>query len=246
LEHRVENAITAGLSRQIALVRALSVAANNIANQNTAGFKAERLQFQEYLAQVHAPGGDAAVSLVEDALSYADFSAGGLMQTHAPLDFAINGEGFFAVQVGDEVRYTRNGRFTLNETGELVARDGARVLDSGGSAIILNAEDGAPALSADGVLQQKGAAVAALGVFQFADSRVLVRAGDNRFAALNEPAPVVAPRVSQGFVEASNVVAVSAMTDLMEIMRAYEQAAQAVALADELARNTVRTLSERA
>ena len=92
----MENAITAGLSRQIVLARALDVAANNIANQTTAGFKAERVNFREYVSIIETPhGGDPTVSLVYDSDSYTDFSAGGL-ETHAfAPDFAIDGDGIF-------------------------------------------------------------------------------------------------------------------------------------------------------
>ncbi len=240
----MENTITAGLSRQLALARALEVTANNIANQTTAGFKGERLEFREWLAAVAGETGDAEVSLVYDSDSYSDFSAGGLEQTHAPLDFAIDGDGFFAVEAEAGPRYTRDGRFTLSAYGELVTRGGARVLDSGGSAIVLDPEAGAPALSPDGMLEQAGAPVAGLGVFQFADNAVLVRRGDNLYEAVAAPDAKVAPRIRQGFIETSNVVAVAAMTDMIEIMRAYEQAARVVETSDELARETVRTLSE--
>lgn len=242
----MENAITAGLSRQIALMRALEATANNIANQTTAGFKAERIEFQEFVRRVAGASGDRQVSLVIDPDSYTDFSAGGLDPTNAPLDFAIDGDGFFAVETAEGVRYTRDGRFSLSDFGEVVTRDGARVLDAGGSPIILDPDAGPPVLSQDGVLQQRGEPVAGLGVFRFADNRSLEKQGDNLYAASGEGEAVSAPRLRQGFVETSNVAAVAAMTDMIEIMRAYEQAARVVETSDELARQTVRTLSEKA
>jgi flagellar basal-body rod protein FlgF len=240
----VENAITAGLSRQIVLMRALEATANNVANQTTAGFKAEHVSFQEHLARTDARAPH--VSLVFDPDSYSDFSAGGLEQTHNALDFAIAGDGFFAVETLEGALYTRDGRFSTNEFGELVTRDGARVLDRGGSPILLDIEAGPPLLSPDGALLQNGVPVASLGVFRFVDQGALERRGDNRFRAFAEPEAVIAPRLSQGFIETSNVEAVTAMTDLVEITRAYEQAARVVETADELARTAVRTLSQRA
>jgi flagellar basal-body rod protein FlgF len=241
----LENAITAGLSRQIVLMRALEATANNVANQTTAGFKAEHVAFREYLART-AGADDPEVSLVFDPDSYADFSAGGLEQTHNALDFAVNGEGFFAVETLEGVLYTRDGRFSTNELGELVTRDGARVLDDAGAPILLDIDAGPPLLSPDGALVQNAAVVARLGVYEFADKAVLERRGDNRFRARAEPETVTTPRLSQGFIETSNVQAVAAMTDLVEITRAYEQAARVVETADELARQAVRTLSQNA
>ncbi|MEQ1931755.1 MAG: flagellar basal-body rod protein FlgF [Parvularculaceae bacterium] len=241
----MENAITAGLSRQIVLMRALEATANNVANQTTAGFKAEHVAFREYLARVPADR-DSDVSLVFDPDSYADFSPGGLEQTHNALDFAIDGDGFFAVESVEGVLYTRDGRFSTNEVGELVTRDGGRVLDPAGAPILLDVEAGPPLLSPDGALLQNGVPVAALGVFEFDDPRALERRGDNRFRTTGEAKPAAAPRLSQGFIETSNVEAVAAMTDLVEINRAYEQAARVVETADELAREAVRRLSENA
>ena len=247
----MENAITASLSKQIVLARALEVTANNIANQTTAGYKAERIAFREYIAQVpvktsEADIKDPFVSLVYDPDSYTDFSAGAVEPTYNNLDFAIDGDGFFAVETAAGTRYTRDGHFSLNVFGELVTRDGVPVLDAGGSPILLDPEAGPPIMTPDGVLQQDGAVVAELGVFQFENNNALRKAGDNLFASQEEAVAVETPRVRQGFVEASNVASIAAVTDMIEIMRAYEQAARVVQSADEMARNAISTLSEQA
>jgi len=247
----LENAITAGLSKQIVLARALEVTANNIANQTTAGYKAERMTFREYIAQVpvktsEADIKDPFVSLVYDPDSYTDFSAGGVEPTYNNLDFAIDGDGFFAVETAAGTRYTRDGHFSLSVFGELVTRDGAPVLDAGGSPILLDPEAGPPILTPDGVLQQQGAVVAELGVFQFERNTALRKAGDNLFAAADEATAIETPRVRQGFIETSNVASITAVTNMIEIMRAYEQAARVVETSDELARSAISTLSERA
>lgn len=243
----MENAITAGLSRQIVLARALDVAANNIANQTTTGFKAERVNFREYVALIQTPeGGDPAVSLAYDADSYTDFAAGGLEATHAPLDFAIDGGGFFAVQTDAGLRYTRDGHFGLNSFGELVNRDGAQVLDEGGAPIVIDPEEGPLVMSREGELQQEGTPIAKLGVFTFEDRRSLRKAGANLFAADFDTLTPAQAVVRQGFVEISNVSPIGEMTEMIEIMRAYESAAQIVETSNDLARNAVRTLTQEA
>lgn len=239
----MENAITAGLSKQIVLARALETTANNVANQTTSGFKADHIAFREYLAAVDAQStGDPFVSLVVDPDTYTDFSAGGLEQSYRDLDFAIDGDGFFAVETASGVRYTRDGRFSANAFGELVTRSGAQVLDSGGSPILVDPEAGPVLATPDGELQQNATPIAQLGVFRFDDLRQLRKGGDNMFAAAGEPSAAVNPRVRQGFIETSNVNPVAAMTDMIEIMRAYEQAARLTETASDLERQAIETL----
>ncbi len=240
----MENAITVGLSRQIVLAHALDVTANNVANQTTAGFKAEKVAFREYLMRLDGPdAGDPTVSLAHDPDSYTDFTPGGLQSTGAPLDFAIDGDGFFAVSAPSGVRYTRDGHFGLSEFGELVTRDGHPVLDDGSNPILIDPDAGPLLVSPQGELQQDGVPIARIGVFAFEDTRALTKTGANLFAAAEEPTPRETAIVRQGFVELSNVQPIVAMTDMMEIMRAYETTAQLIETSGELAREAVRTLT---
>lgn len=239
----MENAITAGLSKQIVLTRALETTANNVANQTTSGFKADHIVFREYLATIDAgTTGDPVVSLVVDPDTFTDFSAGGLEQSYRDLDFAIDGDGFFAVETAAGVRYTRDGRFSVNASGELVTRSGAHVLDAGGAPVLVDPEAGPVLATPDGELQQNATPIAALGVFRFDDLRNLRKGGDNLFAASTEPAAAQPPRVRQGFIETSNVNPVAAMTDMIEVMRAYEQAARLTQTANDLERQAIQTL----
>ena len=239
----MENAITAGLSKQIVLARALDTTANNVANQTTSGFKADHIAFREYLAAIDArTTGDPVVSLVVDPDTYTDFSAGGLEQSYRDLDFAIDGDGFFAVETVAGVRYTRDGRFSVNAHGELVNRSGAQMLDAGGAPVLIDPEAGPVLATPDGELQQNATPIAQLGVYRFDDLRQLRKSGDNLFAASTEPTAALAPRVRQGFFETSNVNPVAAMTDMIEIMRAYEQAARLTETANDLQRQAIETL----
>ena len=241
----MENAITAALSKQIVLSHALDIAANNVANQTTAGFKAERVNFSEYLSVIENPdGGDPTLSLVYDADSYTDFTPGGVEATYAPFDFAIDGDGFFAVDTDAGVRYTRDGHFGLSEFGEVVNRGGKRVLDQTGAPILIDPEAGPVLLSPEGELQQNGGAIAQLGVFSFEDARSLRRQGGNLFASAEAPSDAPAARIRQGFIEISNVQPIRAMTEMIDIHRAYENAAQLIKTSTDLAREAVKTLTE--
>ncbi|MEM8772969.1 MAG: flagellar hook-basal body complex protein [Pseudomonadota bacterium] len=241
----MENAITAALSQQIVLTRALEITANNIANQTTTGFKAERTQFNEYVSLINsAETGDRTVSLVQDVDSYTDFSPGGIQASHAALDFAIDGPGFFSVLNGDTVQYTRNGHFSLNAFGELVNGDGALVLDETGAPILIDPDQGPLLLSDSGELQQNEILIARIGVFTFDNLNALRRNGFNNYETDQQPNAVATPLIRQGFLEISNVAPVRAMTDMIGILRAYESAAQVIETSTELARDAVRTLTD--
>jgi len=239
----MDNAITAALSRQTVLTRALETTANNVANQTTAGYKSDAVRFREYLAFVDpAASGDPIVSLVTDPGSVTDHSPGAVTQTFRDMDFALDGDGFFAVETAGGVRYTRAGSFVVDADGALVTRSGARVLDEGQSPITIDPEAGPLTVAPDGELQQDGAAIGRLGVFRFEDLRTLRKAGDTLFAAADEPVAAASPRVRQGFLEQSNVNPVAAMTDMIEILRAYEQAADVARTAGDLERRAIETL----
>jgi len=243
----MENAIAASLSKQIALSRAMNVTANNIANQTTAGFKADRILFREYLTSAGgATKEDTDLSLVFDQDAYTDFSAGGIEATYGDLDFAIDGEGFFGVETVNGPRYTRDGRFSISPFGELVTREGDRVLDTNGSTIFIDVNAGPLLVSASGELQQAGAPIAQLGIFEFSDQRQIRKEGSGLFSASEEPTTKQNPTIRQGFIETSNVASIVAVTDMIDIMRAYEQAARVVEMSDELARNAISTLSDTA
>ena len=131
----MENALLIGLSRQIALQRELDVVANNIANINTTGFKADGAVFDEYLSAPAArrrPGPTSRVSFVQDRATWHDMSQGPIQHTGNPLDVAIDGQGFLVVQTARGERYTRNGALQINATGELVTSAGDQVLGDSG------------------------------------------------------------------------------------------------------------------
>ena len=132
----MENALLIGLSRQVTLERQLDVVANNVANVNTNGFKADKSLFQEYLMpgahEDNFVGSDRRESYVEDRGTYRDFSQGAAQQTKNPLDVAIQGNGFLVVQTAAGERYTRDGGLQLNNQGQLVTEEGDQVLGTAG------------------------------------------------------------------------------------------------------------------
>src|SRR5271155_2051637 len=120
----MDNAIYVGLSRQMLLQRELDVAANNLANADTIGFKFEDMLASADKATPPTKGGVAStpVTFVTGDGVARDYSQGPLTQTGSPLDVAINGKGFFTISTASGPRYTRDGRFSLDPTGKLVTQ----------------------------------------------------------------------------------------------------------------------------
>src|SRR5580692_1309667 len=120
----MQNAALVVLSRQMVLEREMEVVANNIANIDTNGFKADFSLFEEYLMpgarDGHFQVADSPVSFVRNRGTLIDLNQGALQRTGSPLDIAISGDGFLVVQTPQGERYTRNGGLQINSQGELV------------------------------------------------------------------------------------------------------------------------------
>lgn len=221
----METPIYIALSRQMALRTQLDVVANNIANANTAGFKAEMMLMSE-VALPAEKGTE--LSYVQDFATARDFSPGALRATGNDLDLAIQGDGFFAVQTPDGVRYTRVGRFQLNGDGTLVTSHGYPVL-AGGSSISIDPDDGRLNVAADGTIStdraREGQLLQVLGkldVVDFPKRAALVPAPDNLFDAGTQAPATATGKVAQGMLEDSNVRPIVEMTNLIEVTRNYQ------------------------
>ena len=239
----MENAAYVALSRQMTLRRELDIAANNIANADTVGFKAEQLLLNtEVGAKARNHGVKPGASFVLDNGVGRDFGQGELQQTGRTLDFAIEGEGaFFALEGG---AYTRDGSFAIDPEGRLVSGGGLGVLDDGGSEIVLDRSLGEPSVGADGTISQNGQPVGRLGVVRFDILSVLEKAGDGTYRNTSNLQPGEAPdaRVRQGMLEASNVNPILEITNLIEISRAYERASKMIESNNDLSKRAVERL----
>jgi len=130
----------------VAQSNALDATANNIANAATAGFHGDRVTFKEALTAARSPD----VAVVGAGTSRVDTQAGALTQTENPLDLALEGDGFFAVQTPQGTRYTRAGNFQLDAERQLVTSDGHPLRGEGGSPITIPPDASAIAVSAEG------------------------------------------------------------------------------------------------
>jgi flagellar basal-body rod protein FlgF len=224
----MENPSYIVLSQQMGLQRNMDVIANNMANANTTGFKAERLMFSEYLSPKAAnPGvtGDGArVSFPGLAGTMADTAEGPLQTTGNQLDFAIKGTGFFVVDTPDGQRFTRDGRFELDGQGRIVTKDGYPVLSPQGQP--LNVPPGTAKVEATptGSLSTERGPIGSLQVVKFDNESGLKKAGTNLFETDQAPQAADKFSVQQNMVESSNVQPILELTKMIQVQRAYQSA----------------------
>lgn len=250
----MENALLVGLSRQMVLERQMDVVANNVANVNTNGYKADKSLFEEYLKtgahEDNFIGRDRAVSYVLDSGTYKDFSQGPTEPTKNPLDVAIDGGGFLVVQTPAGERYTRNGSLQINNQGQLVTAAGDPVLGNAGP-IVFQQTDHDVSIAADGnVTVQEGtsrtdAVRGKLRIVRFADAQSLQKEGSNLYsAAAGAAQPDTASKLQQGFIEKSNVNSVTEMSRLIEVTRTYTQIANLLQQESDLHKTAIEKLAD--
>jgi len=207
------------ISRQSGLWREMSIVANNIANSATTGYRQEGLIFSEYIKD--SPDGRS-LSMGHGNVRNTSFVQGALTQTGGTLDFAIEGDGFFLIETPLGERLTRAGSFSANADGDLVTPDGLRVLDAGGAPLFIPPDAGNIAVSADGTLSANGRLLGQVGLVTPVDPRGMTREDGVMFVDDAGFEPSENARILQGFVENSNVDAISALARMIEVQRAYE------------------------
>jgi flagellar basal-body rod protein FlgF len=251
-------AATAGMMTMLSRVQTIS---NNLANANTAGYREDTLRLtafpQQLMARLNGGRlqqlGPAIMGIVNES-AVTRFTQGSFRETDGQLDVAINGDGFFAVQTAQGVRYTRDGSFRRDGNNQLVTANGDLVLSAQGTPITL--PPGAVVVTPEGQVRvtplttaESGPVdlpVAQLGIYTFAEPGQLRKAGGNLFEdptgqAQAQPAAGGASTVHQGFLENSNVDPARAMADMMVAQRSYEASARLVQLQDDM---TARAVSD--
>lgn len=216
------------LSRLGAQIRSTQALANNIANADTPGFRAERAVFAEFLqpGAGRAAPGDRGAAYAIDRATWRDTAAGSIATTGNPFDLALQGDGFFAVETPRGERFTRAGRFTLSGEGKLTDPDGNAVLDAGGAPIVLGPNDTRVEVRGDGTLRSENGPIGRLRVVRFDDPQKLKAEGARLYASDDAGTPMERPGVVQGAVENSNVQPVAEITALTAQTREFQFAAQ--------------------
>lgn len=223
----------------------MDVITNNITNVDTLGYKKDYVLSRSFsdmlLDRVNDPAvlsrtvnvGPLNTGIHIDEVS-TDFSAGLPEQTDEPTDLMITGNGFFVVSTPDGDRYTRAGNFTTNADGDLLDANGYYVQDQSGSSINVGTDDFV--VNKDGsIYGSNGEEIAALKVVTFKDTSGLRKAGNNLYYHYKNEQPVEAEdyKVTQGYIETSNVNIASEMVDMIITNRAYETSQSVLKMIDQ-------------
>lgn len=235
----------------------IDVISNNLANVNTVGYKKSRADFQDlvyqYLVEPGAPTSQTTSSPsgiqvglgVKTAAVQKVFGQGDLTSTNNPLDVAIEGDGFFQIELPDGTQaYTRAGNFQLNETGQLVTNDGYLV-DGAGT---VSPDAVAVSIGQDGTISERipgSAALSEVGTLtavRFANNAGLRAIGKNLYLETETSGTPTSGtfsedgfgRLNSGFLESSNVSVVEQVVNMITAQRAYEASSKGIQTADDM------------
>jgi flagellar basal-body rod protein FlgF len=215
------------LSRLGAQLRATQVLANNLANAETPGFQAGRAVFAQHLQAQRTGTGGSAVAYALDRATWRDTAPGPVSTTGNPLDVAIRGEGFFAVETPEGERFTRAGRFTLGPEGRVTDMEGHPVLDARGTPLVAGPNDTRIEIQGDGTIRSENGIIGRLRVVRFDDPQALRAEGDRLFRAQGaEALPLERPNLVQGAVEGSNVRPILELNAMTAELREFQFATQ--------------------
>lgn len=212
-------------SRLIAQQRALDVTADNLANANTPGFKAEHLLFNDWLSRQNgadAVKGGNTIAYTQDRATWRDQRAGTLTHTGNPFDLAVTGEGYFTVNTPRGPRLTRDGRFGLMPDGTVADSSGDTLLDTTGKPVLLSPTDTRISIAGDGTISSENGQLAKVGVVTVSDPMQMAAEGNTLFRATAPTTAVAAPALVQGAIEDSNVQPVLETTRMMENLRQFQ------------------------
>ncbi len=250
----MERALWSAVTGMRAQELSLDVISNNLANVNTAGFKHSRVRFQDMLyASLVTPGAAGADGEVVGvqvghgtrvAGATRAFTQGALIGTDNPLDFAIEGDGFFEIRLPDgQTAFTRDGAFNMNGAGEVITTDGYRVagvdnIDPGTTEITI-ARDGSFTAVVNGINVNKGRVTLA----RFLNPEGLRSIGRNLYLETEAsgavetgltPGEAGVGGIAQRYLEKSNVNTATELVNMITTQRAYEATSKAIRTSDEM------------
>jgi flagellar basal-body rod protein FlgF len=222
-------------------IAALDLLANNIANAGTAGYKADREFYNTYLSA----DATARRELPHVERNWIDFSQGILNETGNPLDIALSGRGFLAVEGPAGALYTRNGSLRLSSTGVLQTAEGYAVkANTPNGRIQANPEGGPLAIDKDGSVTQDGQALGTISLAEAASPEAVEKQGGVYFRLSGVKAPSVGQvEVLQGKLEASNAGPAEAAVRLVGVLRQFEMLQKAMHLGSDMGRKAVEEVA---
>jgi flagellar basal-body rod protein FlgF len=211
--------------------QALDTIANNLANANTAGFRAQHNIFSSVLADANSSGTPLNNAINNYGIlsgTSLDLSQGAIQKTGNDLDVAISGPGFLVAQTANGQMYTRDGSLQLSGKGQLVTSAGDPVLGDQGP---ITLQPGSVTIAPDGTISSNGAIAGKLKLVQFPAGTQLTSAGQTYYAAPPKTElPATDSTLQQGMIESSNVNPVAGMVELVTAQRSAEMMQRALAM----------------
>ena len=232
--------------------RKLDVVSNNMSNVATTGFKQDRFTNSTFDQVMWSRVGNKHKEYIDigeqsyitaPSQMYTDFSQSSFDDTGMPLDFAIEGEGYFAVETDNGRIYTRAGDFMLDDEGYLCIPRRGRVLDVNGNEMLI-VTDRIESDGYGGIYTEDGAFLGRLGVYAFEDDEAALEKNEyGQFVTDVEP-QMVQPRILHGMLERSNVDLVKEMVEMMSTQRALQSAAQMSKIYDQVIQKGVSSIGQ--
>jgi flagellar basal-body rod protein FlgG len=231
--------IFSAVSGSLAAQTRLDALANNLANANTVGFKAERVLQRAEKAGEIAPPPTAVPTPVTHEHVVTDFSQGSVVRTGNPLDVALAGEGFFVVRTDRGERLTRSGNFSIDNAGYLATSDGSRVQGTSGDISIPKSP---VEIGTDGSVRAGEQRVGQLRVVTVPDPTQLDRESGTRFSVGSQALTDVTPgsvQIVQGATENANLSPVEGLVSLIETVRGFETYMRAAERLDQVTQKAI-------
>jgi flagellar basal-body rod protein FlgF len=229
-------------SRLVAQERAIEVTAMNLANINTPGFQASRVQFSTWLSPREtgaASPGEKQIAYTQDRAIWRDTEPGTLTQTGNPFDLALRNGGYFTVATANGPRLTRDGRFSPLPNGTIGDAAGDALLDQTGKPLQVGPNDTQISITGDGGISSENGVLGKIGVVTVADPAKLQAEGGTLMRADTPTTQAATPAVMQGVVEGSNVPAVLEVTRMMDQMQQYQFTTQLIQAEDDRIQSTI-------
>jgi flagellar basal-body rod protein FlgG len=245
-------------------LKKLDILSNNIANINTQGFKKDMLIYEERIPPFQKfflngsntnglnphRGSDPAVSYVQVTQSLTDHEQGSLIKTDNPLDVALEGKGFFVVDTQNGERYTRNGNFHLDGSGQLVDQKGNMIMTRSDEPILIPFGTKKISINQQGSIfggaEIDQESLGQIKIVNFNNLRALKKEGEGLYK-ISDPSvkeiPVNDAKVLQGFIENSNASAIHEMTQMIETVRQLEAYQKVIQSIDEADNQSVNSLA---